>query len=50
MPYEAITEKKYSELVDKLKPLRLKGIHGEEAEIEKFCTNDTCEIKLTVKK
>ena len=50
MPYESITEKKYDEMVDKLKPLRLRGIHGEEADVEKFCTNDTCEIKLTVKK
>ncbi len=45
MPYEAITEKKYNDLVEKLRPLKMKGIAGEEAEVERFCSNDTCVIK-----
>lgn len=44
MPYESITAKKYEELVVKLKPIKFKGIKGEEAEVEKFCSNDTCQL------
>lgn len=46
MPYEAITEKKYEELVSKLGILRLRGIKNEEADIEKFCTNDVCQLSI----
>jgi adenosylcobalamin-dependent ribonucleoside-triphosphate reductase len=49
MPYETITAKKYDEILEKLKPLKLRGIHGEEADVEKFCSNDSCEIKFTKK-
>lgn len=45
MPYEAISEKKYNELVDKLSTIRFKHIKNEEADVEKFCNNDVCEIK-----
>lgn len=47
MPYEAISEKKYEELVAKLDPIKFKGIKNEEADVERFCTNDVCEIKVT---
>lgn len=46
MPYESISQKKYDELVSKLGPLRLRGIKNEEADVEKFCTNDSCELKI----
>ena len=45
MPYEAISEKKYEEMVGKLKPLKFRGIKNEEAEVEKFCNNDVCMLK-----
>lgn len=46
MPYEAITEKKYNELIAKLDPIKFKGIKNEEADVERFCNNDVCEIKI----
>jgi len=44
MPYEAITEKEYKKQVKKLGYLSFVGVEGEEAEIDKFCNNDVCEI------
>jgi len=44
MPYEEITEKKYKKMVDSLSFLSFRQVKGAEAEIEKFCNNDTCEI------
>ena len=44
MPYEEITEEEFVELNSKIKPISFGSIKGEEAEIEKFCNNDTCEI------
>lgn len=44
MPYETITEEKYKELVAKLKKPHLRKIKNEEADVEKFCNNDTCTI------
>jgi len=44
MPYEAIDEKEYSKQVKKLKYLSFVGVEGEEAEIDKFCNNDVCDI------
>ena len=44
MPYEAIDEKTYQSEVDKLGRLTLGVIRNEEAEIDKFCNNDSCEI------
>ena len=49
MPYEAITEKKYDELVGKLTPIKFRHIKNEEADVEKFCNNDVCEIKIKTK-
>jgi len=44
MPYEAIDEKTYNKQVKKLGRLSFVGVEGEEAEIDKFCNNDVCEI------
>ena len=44
MPYESIDEKEYNKQVKKLGYLSFVGIEGEEAEIDKFCNNDSCEI------
>ena len=44
MPYEAITEDEYNKQVKKLGRLSFVGVEGEEAEIDKFCNNDVCEI------
>ena len=44
MPYEAITEQEYNKQVKKLGHLSFVGVEGEEAEVDKFCNNDICEI------
>ena len=44
MPYEAIDEKKYNTEVGRLKYLSFVGVEGEEAEVDKFCNNDACEL------
>jgi len=44
MPYEAIDEKTYHFEADRLGKLTFGIIKNEEAEIDKFCNNDTCEI------
>ena len=44
MPYEAITEEEYDKMVGKLGKLSFGVIKNEEAEIDKFCNSDTCEI------
>jgi len=44
MPYEAIDEKTYNKKLKKLSRLSFVGIEGEEAEIDKFCNSDQCEI------
>ena len=46
MPYEEITEKEYHKMVEKLSFLSFRQVKGNEAEIDKFCNNDTCEIDL----
>jgi len=52
MPYEEITQKKYEKMVNELKFLSFRQVKGNEAIVDKFCNNDTCEIDLgdTVKK
>ena len=45
MPYEEIDEKAYKEKIKGLKRLNFSNVKGEEAEVEKFCNNDVCEIK-----
>ena len=44
MPYESIDEKTYNKEVTKLGKLSFGVIKNEEAEIDKFCNNDSCEI------
>lgn len=44
MPYETITVEEYDRLTAKLKPLRLRNIENEQAEVERFCNNDTCQL------
>ena len=44
MPYEAITNQEYRSKVKNLKYLSFVGVKGEEAEVDKFCNNDVCEI------
>jgi hypothetical protein len=50
MPYEAIDEETYKSTVKKLKLIKFDKIKNEQVEIEKFCSNDTCEIKSVVEK
>lgn len=44
MPYEAITEEKFNELNSKVKRLNFNSISGEEAAVERFCSNDSCQL------
>ena len=44
MPYEEITEKEYNKMLKKLSYLSFRQVKGNEAEVEKFCNNDTCEL------
>ena len=44
MPYEAITEAEYKEMVSKLGKLSFGVIKNEEADVDKFCNNDVCEV------
>jgi hypothetical protein len=44
MPYESIDEKEYNKQTKKLGRLSFVGIEGEEADIDKFCNNDVCDI------
>ncbi len=44
MPYESIDEKEYNKQVKKLGKLSFGVIKNEEADVDKFCNNDSCEI------
>ena len=44
MPYEAIDEKTYQKEVSKIGKLSFGVIKNEEADVDKFCNNDSCEI------
>ena len=44
MPYEEITEEEYHKMVKKLSYLSFRQVKGNEAIVDKFCNNDTCEI------
>jgi hypothetical protein len=44
MPYEAITEAQYEAMAANLKPLNFDKVTGEKADVERFCSNDHCEI------
>jgi intein/homing endonuclease len=44
MPYEAIDEKTYHNKINKIKKFNMSNIKGEEADVERFCSNDVCEV------
>ena len=44
MPYEGITKEVYEQQVASLGRLSFGVIKNEEAEIDKFCNNDSCEV------
>ena len=44
MPYESIEEETYNKLVKELGRLSFRQVKGNEAEVDKFCNNDVCEI------
>ena len=44
MPYESIDEKEYNKQIKKLSKLSFGVIKNEEAEVDKFCNNDSCEV------
>ena len=44
MPYESIDEETYNKEVSKLGKLTFGSIKNEEADVDKFCNNDSCEI------
>jgi len=46
MPYEAIDEDTYNEIMSKVKVLKFGRIKGEEAEPDKFCNTDVCEVVI----
>ena len=46
MPYEEITSKEYDKMVNELKFLSFRQVKGNEAIVDKFCNNDTCEIDI----
>ena len=47
MPYESIDEKEYKKQVKKLGKLSFGVIKAEEANIEKFCDGDFCDVEIT---
>ena len=46
MPYEAISEKSYNKEISNIKRLSFGTIEGEEAQVEKFCDGDFCDLEL----
>ena len=50
MPYEKIEEKRYNEIVARLKPLHFGRQSGVDTEVERFCDGASCEIDPTAKK
>ena len=44
MPYEAIDESKYKELMANMKPIKYKKISNELVIVEQYCDNDKCII------
>jgi hypothetical protein len=47
MPYEAIDEKEYNKQIKKLGKLSFGVIKAEEANVEKFCDGDFCDVEIT---
>jgi ribonucleotide reductase alpha subunit len=46
-PYEPITREQYIERSRVIKPIEFGKIKNEKANVERFCTNDTCELPPT---
>ena len=46
MPYEEVSKEEYDKMVKSLGFLSFRQVKGAEAEVEKFCNNDTCELDL----
>ncbi len=44
MPYEEINEQTYKKIVSKITPIKWGKIKNQEIEIDKFCSNDKCDI------
>ncbi|MBU2616624.1 MAG: fused protease/ribonucleoside-triphosphate reductase [Nanoarchaeota archaeon] len=44
-PYEEITREEYLERASKIRPVDFSRVAGEKAEVDKFCSNDVCEVK-----
>lgn len=49
MPYETIDEETYKTMSKKLKPIKFEKIKNEVIDVEKFCSNDSCELKVDKK-
>ncbi len=45
MPYETITREKYEEMKSRILPINFESVNSE-AEVEKYCTSDVCEVKI----
>lgn len=45
MPYEEITEERYNQIAANIKPLNIRKVKNEEADVEKFCNSDVCLLK-----
>ena len=46
MPYEAIDESEYNKQMGGLGKLSFGVIHKEEANVEKFCDGDFCDVEI----
>lgn len=44
MPYEEITKEEYDKMVDELLPLDFSNLFSQEADVEKYCSNDGCTV------
>jgi adenosylcobalamin-dependent ribonucleoside-triphosphate reductase len=47
MPYEEIDKKRYTKMAKKLSKLSFRQVKNNEAIIDKFCNNDTCELDFS---
>ncbi|MEM4182108.1 MAG: fused protease/ribonucleoside-triphosphate reductase [Candidatus Pacearchaeota archaeon] len=45
MPYQPITKEEYNRMLERIKPLDFSRVKNDDIEIERFCNNDSCEIK-----
>lgn len=50
MPYEAISEEEYTKRNSEISYLDFSNIVGEEAEVDKFCTDDHCIVEIEEEK